>query len=162
MVAHNLRRVIKFLMSSFIFLHFRSAGKTRVTIAFSCDFVSPGFYSESRTYEASIVLSVVPDLPLSLGIPMTWILPPFYTSSSLLPSSPETPKHKDGQSHRGNVVYSLLKDCSSRADVERDTISINGGSIKTTEINNVACIQAKDRTSGRIEIAACVMVAEVS
>ncbi|CAN6929466.1 unnamed protein product [Brassica oleracea] len=140
----------------------RSAGKTRVTIAFSCDFVSPGFYSESRTYEASIVLSVVPDLPLSLGVPMTWVLPPFYTSSSLLPSSPETPKHKDGQSHRGNVVYSLLKDCSSRADVERDTVSINGGSIKTTEINNVACIQAKDRTSGRIEIAACVMVAEVA
>ncbi|KAL0662458.1 hypothetical protein Bca4012_099295 [Brassica carinata] len=140
----------------------RSAGKTRVTIAFSCDFVSPGFYSESRTYEASIVLSVVPDLPLSLGVPMTWVLPPFYTSSSLLPSSPETPKHKDGQSHRGNVVYSLLKDCSSRADVERDTVSINGGSIKTTEINNVACIQAKDRTSGRIEIAACVRVAEVA
>lgn len=118
-------------------------------------------YSESRTYEASIVLSVVPDLPLSLGVPMTWVLPPFYTSSSLLPSSPETPKHNDGQSHRGNVVYSLLKDCSSRADVERDTISIDGGSIKTTEINNVACIQAKDRTSGRIEIAACVRVAEV-
>ncbi|XP_010435974.1 PREDICTED: nuclear pore complex protein GP210-like [Camelina sativa] len=140
----------------------RSAGKTRVTIAFSCDFVSPGLYSESRTYEASMILSVVPDLPLSLGTPMTWVLPPFYTSSSLLPSSLEPQKHRDGQSHRGNIVYSILKDCSSRADFERDTISVNGGSIKTTGSNNVACIQAKDRTSGRIEIAACVRVAEVA
>lgn len=123
--------------------------------------MSPGLYSESRTYEASMILSVVPDLPLSLGVPMTWVLPPFYTSSSLLPSSPEPQKHRDGQSHRGNIVYSILKDCSSRADFERDTISINGGSVKTTDINNVACIQAKDRTSGRIEIAACVRVAEV-
>ncbi|CAD5333574.1 unnamed protein product [Arabidopsis thaliana] len=140
----------------------RSAGKTRVTIAFSCDFVSPGLYSESRTYEASMILSVVPDLPLSLGAPMTWVLPPFYTSSGLLPSSSEPQKHRDGQSHRGNIVYSILKDCSSRADFERDTISINGGSVKTTDSNNVACIQAKDRTSGRIEIAACVRVAEVA
>ncbi|KAG7544003.1 Bacterial Ig-like group 2 [Arabidopsis thaliana x Arabidopsis arenosa] len=140
----------------------RSAGKTGVTIAFSCDFVSPGLYSESRTYEASMILSVVPDLPLSLGAPMTWVLPPFYTSSGLLPSSLEPQKHRDGQSHRGNIVYSILKDCSSRADFERDTISINGGSVKTTDSNNVACIQAKDRTSGRIEIAACVRVAEVA
>jgi len=123
--------------------------------------VSPGLYSESRTYEASMILSVVPDLPLSLGAPMTWVLPPFYTSSGLLPSSSEPQKHRDGQSHRGNIVYSILKDCSSRADFERDTISINGGSVKTTDRNNVACIQAKDRTSGRIEIAACVRVAEV-
>ncbi|XP_020868269.1 nuclear pore complex protein GP210 [Arabidopsis lyrata subsp. lyrata] len=140
----------------------RSAGKTRITIAFSCDFVSPGLYSESRTYEASMILSVVPDLPLSLGAPMTWVLPPFYTSSGLLPSSLEPQKHRDGQSHRGNRVYSILKDCSSPADFERDTISINGGSVKTTDSNNVACIQAKDRTSGRIEIAACVRVAEVA
>ncbi|KAL1216051.1 Nuclear pore complex protein [Cardamine amara subsp. amara] len=140
----------------------RSAGKTRVTIAFSCDFVSPGLYSESRTYEASMILSVVPDLPLSLGVPMTWVLPPFYTSSSLLPSSLEPQKRRDGQSHRGNIVYSILKDCSSRADFERETISINGGSVKTTDSNNIACIQAKDRTSGRIEIAACVRVAEVT
>ncbi|ESQ46942.1 hypothetical protein EUTSA_v10027618mg [Eutrema salsugineum] len=140
----------------------RSAGKTRVTIAFSCDFVSPGLYSESRTYEASMILSVVPDLPLSLGVPMTWVLPPFYTSSSLLPSSLEPLKHRDGQSHRVNIVYSILKDCSSRADFERDTISINGQSVKTTDSDNVACIQAKDRTSRRIEIAACVRVAEVA
>uniref|UniRef100_A0A1J3FQQ1 BIG2 domain-containing protein n=1 Tax=Noccaea caerulescens TaxID=107243 RepID=A0A1J3FQQ1_NOCCA len=140
----------------------RSAGKTKVTVAFSCDFVSPGLYSESRTYEASMILSVVPDLPLSLGVPMTWVLPPFYTSSNLLPSSPEPQKHRDGQSHRGNIIYSILKDCSSRADFERDTISIYGGSVKTTDINNVACIQAKDRTSGRVEIAACVRVAEVA
>lgn len=123
--------------------------------------MSPGLYSESRTYEAAMILSVVPDLPLSLGAPMTWVLPPFYTSSSLLPSSLEPQKHRDGQSHRGNIVYSILKDCSSRADFDRVTISINGGSVKTTDSNNVACIQAKDRTSGRIEIAACVRVAEV-
>lgn len=108
-----------------------------------------------------MTISVVPDLPVSLGVPMTWVLPPFYTSSSLLPSSFEPKKQRDGQSHRGNIVYSILKDCSSRADIERDTISINGGSVKTTDANNVACIQAKDRTSGRIEIAACVRVAEV-
>ncbi|CAN8257909.1 unnamed protein product [Cochlearia groenlandica] len=145
-------------------LHFRSAGKTRVAVAFSCHFVSHGLYSESRTYEASMILSVTPDLPLSLGVPMTWVLPPFYTSSSLLPSSsPEPQKHRDGQRHRGgNIVYSILKDCSSRADFEQDTISIYGASVKTTDSNHVACIQAKDRTSGRTEIASCVRVAEVA
>lgn len=108
-----------------------------------------------------MIISIVPDLPLSLGTPMTWVLPPFHTSSTILPSSIEPQKHRDGQSHRGNIVYSILKDCSSLADFDRDTISINGGSVKTTDSNSVACIQAKDRTSGRIEIAACVRVAEV-
>ncbi|XP_010528227.1 PREDICTED: nuclear pore complex protein GP210 [Tarenaya hassleriana] len=140
----------------------RLAGKARVMIAFSCDFVSPGLYSESRTYQASTVLSVVPDLPLSLGIPMTWILPPFYTSSSLLPSSSEPRKQRDGQSHRGNIVYSIMKVCDSRVDVEQENISVDGENVKTTYSNNVACIQAKDRTSGRTEIAACVKVAEVT
>ncbi|GAY46849.1 hypothetical protein CUMW_100160 [Citrus unshiu] len=44
----------------------------------------------------------------------------------------------------------------------KDDISIDGDTIKTTSSNHLACIQAKDRSSGRIEIASCVRVAEVA
>lgn len=119
-------------------------------------------YSESRIYSASISLSVVSDLPLALGIPVTWVLPPHYTSTSLLPSSSESHGQWDSQSRKGSIVYSLLKLCSEKNEAaSKDDISIDGDTIKTTSSNHLACIQAKDRSGGRIEIASCVRVAEV-
>ncbi|KAK9225059.1 hypothetical protein WN943_010100 [Citrus x changshan-huyou] len=143
-------------------LYGRSAGRTDVATTFSCDFVSDS-YSESRIYSASISLSVVSDLPLALGIPVTWVLPPHYTSTSLLPSSSESHGQWDSQSRKGSIVYSLLKFCSEKNEAaSKDDISIDGDTIKTTSSNHLACIQAKDRSSGRIEIASCVRVAEVA
>ena len=45
--------------------------------------------------------------------------------------------------------------------LQKDAIFIDADRIKTTKRNNLACIQAKDRTTGRTEIASCVKVAEV-
>jgi nuclear pore complex protein Nup210 len=45
--------------------------------------------------------------------------------------------------------------------LQNDAVFIDGDKIKTSESNNLACIQAKDRTTGRIEIASCVKVSEV-
>lgn len=119
-------------------------------------------YSQSRIYNASISLSVVPDLPLALGIPITWVLPPHYTTTGLLPSSSESQGQWDSQSRKGSIVYSLLKICGEKKEItNKDDISIDGDRIRTTGSNNLACIQAKDRTTGRTEIASCVMVAEV-
>ncbi|KAJ4729295.1 nuclear pore complex protein [Melia azedarach] len=143
-------------------LYGRSAGRTNVALAFSCDFVSDS-YSQSRIYNASISLSVVPDLPLALGIPITWVLPPHYTTTGLLPSSSESQGQWDSQSRKGSIVYSLLKICGEKKEItNKDDISIDGDRIRTTGSNNLACIQAKDRTTGRTEIASCVMVAEVA
>lgn len=143
-------------------LHSRSAGRTNVAVTFSCDFVSPS-YSQSRLYDASLSLSVVPALPLALGVPITWVLPPHYVTSSLLPSSLESHGQWDGQgqSRKGTITYSLLRSCEKNEFGLKDAISIDGGRIKTIESNNLACIQAKDRTIGRIEIASCIRVAEV-
>ena len=103
---------------------------------------------------------VVPDLPLSLGVPITWILPPHYIASSILPSL-ESHGQWDGHSHKGTVTYSLLRSCEKHEGWQKDAISIQGDRIRTTDGNNLACIQGKDRTTGRTEIAACVRVAEV-
>ncbi|KAJ6754298.1 NUCLEAR PORE MEMBRANE GLYCOPROTEIN GP210-RELATED [Salix purpurea] len=92
---------------------------------------------------------------------MTWLLPPHYATSSLLPSSLESHGQRDGQGRRGTIIYSLLS--SEKNEVwKKDAISIDGDRIKTTESNNLACIQAKDRTTGRTGIASCVRVAEVA
>ena len=140
-------------------LHSRSAGRASVAVSFSCDFVSTS-YSETRLYNASISLLVVPDLPLSLGVPITWILPPHYITSSILPSSLESHSQWDSHSHKGTVTYSLLRS-EKHEGWHKDAISIQGDRIKTMDSNNLACIQGKDRTTGRTEIAACVRVAEV-
>lgn len=104
----------------------------------------------------------MPDPPLALGIPITWVLPPHYTTSSLLPSSSEFYGQQDGQNRKGTVSYSLLGISQEKHEVlEKDAISIDGDRICTTESNHIACIQAKDRITGRIEIAACVKVVEV-
>uniref|UniRef100_A0A2P2KNT8 Uncharacterized protein MANES_17G112100 n=1 Tax=Rhizophora mucronata TaxID=61149 RepID=A0A2P2KNT8_RHIMU len=143
-------------------LHGRSAGQTNVAIAFKCDFVSTS-YSESRVYEASRSLSVVPGLPLALGTPITWLLPPHYVTSGLLLSSLESKGNWDGRTHKRTITYSLLRSCGDKNEVwPKDGISIDGDRIKTTESNNLACIQAKDRTTGKMEIASCVRVAEVA
>ncbi|KDP46416.1 hypothetical protein JCGZ_10256 [Jatropha curcas] len=142
-------------------LHGRSAGRTTVAVTFSCDFVSTS-YSETRLYNASTSLLVVPDLPLALGVPITWVLPPHYITSSILPFSLESHGQWDGQSRKGTITYSLLRSCEKNEVWQKDAISIDGDRIKTMESNNLACIQAKDRTTGRIEIASCVRVAEVA
>lgn len=143
-------------------LYGRSAGRTNVNVTFSCDFISPDSNFESRSYSASVSLLVVPDLPLSVGVPITWVLPPHYTTTNLLPSYSESHGIWDGQSRKGTIAYSLLRHCGEKEALQKDSISIHGARIKTTDSNDLACIQAKDRTTGRTEIATCVRVAEVA
>ncbi|XP_038715182.1 nuclear pore complex protein GP210 isoform X2 [Tripterygium wilfordii] len=140
----------------------RSAGRTNVAVTFSCDFLSDS-YSQSRIYNASVSISVVSDLPLALGVPITWVLPPRYTTSALLPSCTETQIQKNMQGCKGAITYSLLRACGEHDKVSHnDAISIDGDKIKTMESNNLACIQAKDRITERIEIVSCVRVAEIA
>ncbi|CAN4080170.1 unnamed protein product [Withania somnifera] len=141
--------------------HGRSAGKTLVTVSFSCDFIAYKSFSESRSYTASISLSVVSELPLALGSPITWIVPPHYTTSALLPSASKT--SSKGDPSLGKVTYSILGDCRRKAELEEDyPILIDGSRIRTKESGNLACIQAKDWSNGRVEVASCVKVAEVT
>ncbi|CAB4305668.1 unnamed protein product [Prunus armeniaca] len=141
----------------------RSAGRTNIAVSFSCEFISSGSKSWTRFYNAYLSILVVPDLPLALGVPITWVLPPHYTTTSILPSSSESYGQRDSQSHKGTIIYSLLRNFPDKNEgVQKDAISVEGDRIKTSESNNLACIQAKDRITGRIEIAACVKVAEVS
>ncbi|KAI6671315.1 hypothetical protein NL676_006200 [Syzygium grande] len=140
----------------------RSAGKARVSVSFSCDFVSASF-SESKSYSSSVSVSVIPDPPLALGVPITWILPPRYITSSLLPSSFESFGQWDSHSGKGTVTYSLLRNYGELNEIALSkTISIQDNRIKTAESNEVACIQAKDHLTGRIEIASCIRVSEVA
>ncbi|XP_030530756.1 nuclear pore complex protein GP210 isoform X1 [Rhodamnia argentea] len=140
----------------------RSAGKARVSVSFSCDFVSASF-SESKFYSSSVSVSVIPDPPLALGVPITWILPPQYITSTLLSSSFESYGQWDSHSGKGTVTYSLLRNCGELNEKALSkTISIQDNRIKTAESNEVACIQAKDHLTGRIEIASCIRVNEVA
>ncbi|KAI9197959.1 hypothetical protein LWI28_007429 [Acer negundo] len=117
----------------------------------------------SQGVTVHLSLSVVPDLPLALGVPITWVLPPHYTTSGLLPSSPESRGQWDSQSYKGTITYSILRYFGEKNEpLNEEDISIDGDRIKTRESNNLACIQAKDRSTGRIEIASCVRVAEVA
>lgn len=142
-------------------LYGRSAGRSNIAITFSCDF-SSGSFSHSRTYSASLSVRVMPDPPLALGIPITWILPPHYTTSDLLPQYSE-PHRRDGQSQTRTIAYSFLRHTGRKEDeLQKDSISICGNKIKTTETNDLACILAKDHSTGRIEVASCVRVAEVA
>ncbi|KAF5943412.1 hypothetical protein HYC85_017489 [Camellia sinensis] len=144
-------------------LYGRSSGRTEVAVSFARDFISSGSFSQSMSYTASTSLWVVPDLPLVLGAPMTWILPPHYTSSNLLPSSLSSYSQYDAQSHKGTISYSLLRQYGGKnEEVQKDAISIDGDRIRTMESNNLACIQAEDRSTGRLEVASCIRVAEVS
>ena len=118
-------------------------------------------FSQSRSYIAYTSLWVVSDLPLVLGAPVTWILPPHYTSSKLLPSSLNSYSHYDAQSRKGAITYSLLRQCGgNNEDVQKDAISIDGDRIRPTEGINLAWIQAKDTSTGRLEVSSCIRVAE--
>ncbi|CAI0454950.1 unnamed protein product [Linum tenue] len=139
----------------------RSAGRTTVAVTFSCDFVSSS-YSQSRLYDASVSLLVVPDLRLTPGVPTAWVLPPHYVTSALLTSSSESRGQRDSHSKKGTIAYSLLRICGERNEIIQDGIIIEGEKIRTTESNNVGCIQAKDRITGKTDIACCIRVAEVA
>ncbi|KAL3833124.1 hypothetical protein ACJIZ3_007860 [Penstemon smallii] len=138
-------------------LHGVSAGKSNVTVSFSCDFKFSKSSSKSTFYSASLSLWVVSDLPLALGSPITWILPPYHTSSDLLPSKGDSPSDK------GVIAYSLLGQCKRKTEeVLDDDVYIDGSKIITKDSGNLACIQAKDTSTGRAEVAACVRVTEVA
>jgi len=104
---------------------------------------------------------VVPDPPLALGIPMTWLLPPFYTTSSLLPGSENSLGEPDSHDLVNSIGYSLLRGSGRSGSVIHGASMIDGSKIRTGESNAVDCIQAKDHSTGRIEIASCLRVAEV-
>ncbi|CAA2987605.1 nuclear pore complex GP210 [Olea europaea subsp. europaea] len=145
-------------------LYGRSAGKTNVTVTFSCNFISSNLDLKSRFYSASTSLRVVPDLPLALGSSITWILPPYYTSSDLLPSSSHAYDRGDASVRKGTITYSLLGQSSSwkTGEVQDEPIIIDGTKIRTEESGNLACILAKDGSTARTEIASCVRVAKVA
>ncbi|XP_052195537.1 nuclear pore complex protein GP210 isoform X2 [Diospyros lotus] len=140
----------------------RSSGKTEVAVSFSCDFDSSGSFPKSRTYTASTSLWVISDLPLALGAQMTWVLPPHYTSSNLLSLPFGSSSQYDSQNQKRAISYSILRQCGESDAVQNDAISIDGDRIRTKDSNNLACIQAKDRSTGRLEVASCIRVAEVS
>lgn len=141
----------------------RSAGRTTVSVSFSCDFSSSGSFTHSVSYRASESLLVISDPPLALGVPVTWVLPPFYTSSNLLPASSEPYSEQDPRGRKGNIVYSLLRTCGGNDEFSKqDAIAIDGARIRTQDINDLACIQARDRVTGRNVIASCVQVSEVT
>ncbi|XP_016903284.2 nuclear pore complex protein GP210 isoform X1 [Cucumis melo] len=140
----------------------RSSGITNIAVSFLCEFTS-GSKVETKIFSSSASLSVIPNLPLALGVPITWILPPFYTSSKALPSSMDSYGHWESQSRKRTITYTVLRSCDKKdEDAWKNAISIHEERIKTSESNNIACIQAKDRSSGRMEIAACVRVTEVT
>lgn len=135
----------------------RSAGKTDITVGFSCHFHSKTGYSSTHFYTASGTIQVIPDPPLALGMLATWLLPPNYKTSSLLPQCTDSGLDSTTSGKR-SIVYSMLQD-SSRDSV---SISLEGAHIKTSERQDVACVQARDRRTGRSEVAVCLRVAEVS
>lgn len=131
----------------------RSAGKTKISISVVCDFLLPGTSGSVVSYNASKIILVVPDPPLALALPMTWLFPPFYTTMSLLPRSANSLGESNSHDLESSVGYALLRG-NGRI--------IDGSKIQTGESNTVDCIQAKDHSAGRTEIAACLRVAEVA
>lgn len=136
-----------------------SAGKTNVAVSFSCSYKNSKSVSKSMFYVASAALSVVPDLPLALGLPITWILPSYYASSDLLPLSSHAYSKGGSLSDKG-IAYSLLGQGKRKID-EVDDLCIDGAKIVTKESGHVACILAKDKATGRTEVASCVRVSEL-
>jgi nuclear pore complex protein Nup210 len=121
----------------------------------------PGTSGSVVSYNVSKTILVVPDPPLALGIPITWILPPFYTSSSLLPGSANSLGESDSCDLENSIGYSLLRGGGRSGSMIQDSSIIDGSKITTGESNAVDCIQAKDHATGRTEIASCIRVAEV-
>ncbi|KAJ1288978.1 hypothetical protein BS78_02G130300 [Paspalum vaginatum] len=140
----------------------RSAGKTKISISVTCDFLLPGTSGSVVSYNASKTILVVPDPPLALLLPITWLFPPFYTTTSLLPRSANSLGEPNSLDLESSVGYSLLRGSGRSASVIQDASIIDGSKIRTGESNAVDCIQAKDHSTGRTEIAACLRVAEVA
>jgi len=92
---------------------------------------------------------------------MTWLFPPFYTTTSLLPRSANSLGEPDSLDLESSVGYSLLRGSGRSGSVIQDASIIDGSKIRTGESNAVDCIQAKDHSTGRTEIASCLRVAEV-
>ncbi|WVZ63130.1 hypothetical protein U9M48_012789 [Paspalum notatum var. saurae] len=139
----------------------RSAGKTKISVAVTCDFLLPGTSGSVVSYNASKTILVVPDPPLALLPPITWLFPPFYTTKSILPRSANSLGESNSLDLESSVGYSLLRGSGRSASVIQDASIIDGSKIRTGESNAVDCIQAKDHSTGRTEIAACLRVAEV-
>lgn len=105
---------------------------------------------------------MVSDPPLALGIPITWVLPPFYTSSELLPRSSDSYGQVDSHKRKATTTYSMLRACGGHGLSRQEGITIDGSKIRTKESNDLDCIKANDRPTGRTVIASCVRTAEVS
>ncbi|XP_073140167.1 nuclear pore complex protein GP210 [Henckelia pumila] len=150
--------------SSFIqVMYGLSAGKTNVTVSFSCDIRLSNSLSKSVFYSASRLLWVVSGLPLALGSPVTWILPPHYTSSDLLPLFSHGYDKGKPESAKVAIVYSLLGHYDRKTEEVQDAaIHIKGAKIITKGFDDLVCIQAKDKLTGRTEVASCVKVTEVA
>ncbi|RCV10724.1 hypothetical protein SETIT_2G131600v2 [Setaria italica] len=140
----------------------RSAGKTKVSISVTCDFLLAGTTGSVVSYNASKTILVVPDPPLALVLPITWLFPPFYTTTSLLPRSANSLGEPDSLDLESSVGYSLLRGSGRGGSAIQDASIIDGSKIRTGESNAVDCIQAKDYSTGRTEIASCLRVAEVA
>uniref|UniRef100_A0A0E0B6Q8 BIG2 domain-containing protein n=1 Tax=Oryza glumipatula TaxID=40148 RepID=A0A0E0B6Q8_9ORYZ len=135
----------------------RSAGKTKISVSITCDFLMTGS-SGSIAYSASKTILVVPDPPLALGLPITWLFPPFYTTTDLLPRLVDS----DSDDLESTIGYSLLRNIGKSDLVLQNANIIDGSKIRTGESNAIDCIQAKDLSTGRTEIASCLRVAEVA
>ncbi|KAG0478243.1 hypothetical protein HPP92_012962 [Vanilla planifolia] len=135
----------------------RSSGTAEVSISFSCDFQLSGT-TKTVQYASSRTLTVMCDPPLALGMPVTWVLPPSYMTSDLLPGSIESYGPLDVHYRRKGIIFLVLRTCESK----QHPITMHGGKIKTGNVNDLACIQGKDQTTERIEIASCIRVSEVA
>ncbi|MCO5578576.1 hypothetical protein L7F22_032420 [Adiantum nelumboides] len=135
----------------------RSSGKTDISVEFSCHFQSRRGYSRSKFYTATAAIQVIPDPPLALGMAATWLLPPNYRTSSLL-LQPTDIAMEGSASGKRIISYSVLQEsCKDSAH-----ILLDGAHIRTSERKDVACILAKDRRTGRSEIAVCLRVGKVA
>lgn len=142
------------------FCWYRSAGKTKISVSVTCDFSLHGS-SGSVSYDASKTILVVPDPPLARGLPITWLLPPFYTTTDLLPRSVNSFGEPDSNDLEATIGYSLLRSSGRSDPAMQNANTIDGSKIRTGESNAIDCIQAKDHSTGRTEIASCLRVAEV-
>ncbi|XP_051140615.1 nuclear pore complex protein GP210 [Andrographis paniculata] len=139
----------------------KSSGRTNVTVSFSCNYTFSNSVSKSVFYSASTSLLVIADLPLALGLPITWVLPPYYTTSDLLPLSSHANGKEDSLGVQA-VAYSWSGQSGRKTDVAQDDdMQIYGSKIITRNSGNLGCIQASDRSTGRTEIATCVRVADL-
>ncbi|KAL6838421.1 hypothetical protein ACP4OV_031666 [Aristida adscensionis] len=140
----------------------RSAGKTKISISVTCEFLLPGTSGSVVSYNASKTILVVPDPPLALGLPITWLFPPFYTTTDLLPRSVNSFGEPDSNDLESSVGYALLRGSARSVSDSQCASIVDGSKIRTGESNAVDCIQAKDHSTGRTEIASCLRVAEVA